>query len=257
MFWIESIKLIGTLVLFLYLTDNVPFLNEPKIEVDQQNNEEVPLIYDETIDWWIQLRTVSDPNNIGNYATISGQHLSRIEQERAAQFSNLGFILNPDYAEKHKIDPKIVQFKKNKCQRYIDKFLKTAKEEARLFGIPVAITLAQGLLESNAGDSKLSRLERNHFGIKCRKKCLGCRCVNYTDDSIYDMFRSFKTEWESFREHSRILTGERYAALKKINLKDYKGWAHGLQAAGYATDKEYAQKLIKIIEKLNLHRYDT
>ena len=257
LFWIESIKLAAVFVLFLYLRDNIPFLNKSEIEDDRQNTEEAPLIFDENIDWWVQLKTVSDPSNIGNYATIPEQHLSRKEQEKAAQYSNLGFILNPDYAKKHKIDPKIVQFKKNKCLSYIDKFLKTAKEEARLFGIPVAITLAQGLLESNAGDSKLSRLEHNHFGIKCRNKCLGCRCVNYTDDSIYDMFRSFKTDWESFREHSRILMGERYAALKKINIKDYKGWAHGLRDAGYATDKKYAHKLIKIIEKLNLHRYDT
>ena len=140
--------------------------------------------------------------------------------------------------------------------QYISKWKEEAIYQMHKYGIPASITLAQGILESAYGNSELAKYGNNHFGIKCHNKCLGCRCVNYTDDSIYDMFRSFKTDWESFREHSRILMGERYAALKKINIKDYKGWAHGLRDAGYATDKKYAQKLIKIIEKLNLHRYD-
>ena len=123
------------------------------------------------------------------------------------------------------------------------------------YGIPASITLAQGLLESNAGDSKLAVVSNNHFGIKCRKKCLGCTCRNYGDDTRYDMFRVFDSATESFREHSELLNTSRYAKLKKHGL-DYKKWAHGLKSCGYATDKRYGHKLVKIIENLELDRYD-
>jgi flagellum-specific peptidoglycan hydrolase FlgJ len=134
------------------------------------------------------------------------------------------------------------------CKNYINKYLKTAKEEAEIFNIPVSITLAQGLLESNAGESKMSIKENNHFGIKCVNKCIGCRCANYTDDDKYDMFRIFDSPWYSFREHSILLNNSRYKHLTKLNRTDYKNWARGLKTAGYATDKNYADKLIKIIE---------
>lgn len=182
--------------------------------------------------------------------------LSPAEQEQAAKYSNLGFILNPDYAKRKRIDSKIVAFKAQKCYDYINKYKSTAEEEAALYGIPVAITLAQGLLESNAGDSKLALNDNNHFGIKCRAKCVGCRCANYSDDSKYDMFRVFDSPWYSFREHSNLLIGKRYKHLNKLSRTDYKNWAYGLKAAGYATDKNYAAKLINIIESLNLQRFD-
>ena len=143
-----------------------------------------------------------------------------------------------------------------KCHSYILRYKKTAQEEADLYGIPVAITLAQGLLESNAGDSKLARKDNNHFGIKCKSKCIGCRCANYTDDSKYDMFRVFDSAWYSFREHSNLLSSKRYRHLSKLDIKDYKNWAYGLKAAGYATDIRYADKLINIIETFHLYKYD-
>jgi flagellum-specific peptidoglycan hydrolase FlgJ len=111
------------------------------------------------------------------------------------------------------------------------------------------------LLESNAGNSKLARESNNHFGIKCRRKCRGCTCRNYTDDDVYDMFRVFETVWESYQEHSTLLASPRYRHLLKYG-KDYKNWAYGLKKAGYATDKRYAQKLIRIIDNMELHRYD-
>lgn len=210
--------------------------------------------------WWQTIRAekddIRDELNLANAATAVGDALTVEQQAAAAQYSNLGFIVNPSYAIQKGVDPKIVAFKLQKCQNYIAQFQQTAFEEAKLYGIPIAITLAQGLLESNAGDSKLAKSDNNHFGIKCKPKCIGCRCANYTDDSKYDMFRVFDTPWYSFREHSKLLNGNRYKHLKQLSRSDYKNWARGLQAAGYATDKHYAEKLIKIIEGLQLQRLD-
>lgn len=210
--------------------------------------------------WWQQIKEekndIRSGLNLANAATAVGAALSVAEQEAAAKYSNLGFILNPTYATRKGVDPKIVAFKNQKCHDYIELYISTAQEEANLYGIPVAITLAQGLLESNAGDSKLARNDNNHFGIKCKSKCVGCRCANYTDDSKYDMFRVFDSAWYSFREHSNLLMGARYKHLTNLPKTAYKNWAHGLEAAGYATDKQYGEKLIGIIEALQLYKYD-
>lgn len=178
------------------------------------------------------------------------------KDNKANNFSNLTFILSPDYAKQKKIDPEIVREKKQHVLNYVHHFSSVAMEEMAQYGIPASITLAQGLLESNAGDSRLSMESNNHFGIKCRSKCRDCTCRNYTDDDIYDMFRVFDSSLESFREHSKLLTSKRYSHLLKLKKTDYKKWAHGLKKAGYATDKHYADKLIKIIETLNLQKYD-
>ncbi len=210
--------------------------------------------------WWEKIREESkdirSQMNLANSATAVSDALSPEQQKQAAKFSNLGFILSPNFAKKHHIDPAIVAAKNKICTDYIAQYSTTAQEEAVLYNIPASITLAQGLLESNAGKSSLALKENNHFGIKCRKKCIGCRCANYTDDSRYDMFRIFDSAWESFREHSKLLTSKRYKHLSKLKRTDYKNWSHGLKAAGYATDKRYAHKLIMIIEGLNLDRFD-
>ncbi|MEM0991489.1 MAG: glucosaminidase domain-containing protein [Bacteroidota bacterium] len=178
------------------------------------------------------------------------------KDRKANRFANLGFILNPTYAKRHKVDEATVAFHMNNCKNYVKRFAQTAITEQQKFGIPASITLAQGLLESDAGDSRLAVESSNHFGIKCRSKCKGCTCRNYTDDSAYDMFRVFESAWESYREHSILLTGDRYKHLLNLEVTDYKNWAHGLKKAGYATDKRYAEKLITIIEFLNLSQYD-
>lgn len=210
--------------------------------------------------WWQTIQEekedIRKELNLANAATAVGAALTPEEKLAAAKYSNLGFVINPTYASRKGIDPKIVAFKLKKCQDYIALYQSTAQEEANLYAIPVAITLAQGLLESNAGDSKLAKIDNNHFGIKCKAKCIGCRCANYTDDSKYDMFRVFDSAWYSFREHSKLLNNARYKHLKKLPRTDYVNWAHGLEAAGYATDKQYGEKLIKIIEGLNLQRFD-
>jgi flagellum-specific peptidoglycan hydrolase FlgJ len=193
-----------------------------------------------------------------NISTIAPQPAKQPQKDAriANTFSNLTFVLSPDYGERHNVDPAIVRQKVDYCKGYVRKYLSQAKEERRKYGIPVSITLAQGLLESNVGDSRLAKESNNHFGIKCRRKCRGCTCRNYSDDDIYDMFRVFESVGESYREHSLLLTGSRYKHLLKLPKSDYVSWAHGLKKAGYATDKRYAQKLIQIIEFLGLHRYD-
>lgn len=145
--------------------------------------------------------------------------------------------------------------KEQAMQAYVEKYASAAVRAMQNYDIPASITLAQGLLESNAGASVLARESNNHFGIKCRRKCRGCTCRNYTDDDVYDMFRVFDSVWESYEEHSVLLSSPRYKHLKTYG-KDYKSWAYGLKRAGYATDKQYAQKLIRLIRKLKLDRYD-
>jgi flagellum-specific peptidoglycan hydrolase FlgJ len=195
--------------------------------------------------------------NLANEATAVGAALSVEEQKQAARLSNLSVVFNSaEFFEKSNISKSVVAAKQNACESYIDKFSKTAQEEAKIYNIPASITLAQGLLESNAGDSKLAKKENNHFGIKCRAKCQGCRCANYTDDDQFDMFRIFDSAWESYREHSKLLSSGRYKSLTKLDRKDYENWAIGLKSAGYATDKKYAEKLIAIIEYFKLDRFD-
>lgn len=169
---------------------------------------------------------------------------------------NLSPLLSPESLRKRGVPESEIQAKLQVCKGYVERYLDIARVEMKAYGIPASITLAQGLLESDAGESTLARQSNNHFGIKCKSRCLGCTCRNYSDDDIYDMFRVFNSPKESFREHSILLTGDRYSKLHKLALTDYKGWAHGLKAAGYATDTRYAYKLIKIIEALSLHQYD-
>ncbi len=150
-------------------------------------------------------------------------------------------------------------FKKDSAYvRYIKRFKKVAISEMEKYKIPASITLAQSLLESNAGRNTLSKKHNNHFGIKCfSKTCRRGHCSNHEDDSHKDFFRIYKSSWESFRDHSLLLQKKHYIQLSKYSTNDYKSWAHGLSKAGYATDKLYAQKLIRLIEQYELHQYDT
>lgn len=198
--------------------------------------------------------SIEEELNLANPATAVSDALSPEQKKKAAKYSALGLILNPDLAAKE--DPAIVNAKNKIVYDYIATYLPIAQETAEKHNIPVSITLAQGLLESNAGTSKLAKRDNNHFGIKCKLKCLGCRCANYTDDSKFDMFRIFETPQESFKEHSLLLTNPRYNHLLKLPRTDYENWAFGLKSAGYATDPKYAQKLITIIEILKLNRFD-
>lgn len=140
---------------------------------------------------------------------------------------------------------------------YVAKYRDIALEEQRTHGIPASITLAQGLLESGIGRSKLATRNNNHFGLKCfSKKCSKDHCSNHSDDHHKDFFRIFLSPEESYRAHSKLLQKSRYQKLFRLSPTDYKGWAHGLSAAGYATDPRYPEKLIALIENLGLRRYD-
>ncbi|PKV52859.1 flagellum-specific peptidoglycan hydrolase FlgJ [Aquimarina sp. MAR_2010_214] len=143
----------------------------------------------------------------------------------------------------------------DKVQRYINEFSSIAKSEMKTYGIPASITLAQGILESGAGYGDLTQRARNHFGIKCHD-WKGDR-VYHDDDRSQECFRKYDRASESFRDHSLFLKDrKRYSRLFTFSQKDYKSWARGLREAGYATDKKYPQKLIAIIERYDLDKFD-
>ena len=140
-------------------------------------------------------------------------------------------------------------------QSYIDLYKDLAIEEMIRYKIPASITLAQGLLESSAGRSELARKGNNHFGIKCHGWT--GRKTYHDDDESNECFRAYENVAQSFEDHSKFLARQnRYSRLFKLSIKDYKGWAKGLKACGYATNPRYADKLIEIIELYELHKYD-
>ena len=139
---------------------------------------------------------------------------------------------------------------------YISKYSGLAVEQMKKYGIPASITLAQGLLESDAGRSTLALKCNNHFGIKCHSDWKG-RKMYHDDDERQECFRCYRNAEESFSDHSLFLVnGARYQSLFKLGATDYKGWAKGLKAAGYATSPTYATKLIELIERYGLDRFD-
>lgn len=141
-------------------------------------------------------------------------------------------------------------------QDYFDLYGDVAVEQMSKYGIPASITLAQGVLESGAGKSELARKGNNHFGIKCNGWT--GRKTYHDDDERNECFRAYKNAYESYVDHSVFLTtSQRYSRLFQLKRTDYKGWARGLKACGYATSPTYASRLIEIIELYQLYRYDT
>lgn len=139
---------------------------------------------------------------------------------------------------------------------YIAQYSDMAVEQMKKYGIPASITLAQGLLESDAGRSSLTTKCNNHFGIKCHSDWKGSK-MYHDDDARQECFRCYRNAQESFSDHSLFLVnGARYQSLFKLGSSDYKGWAKGLKAAGYATSPTYASKLVEIIERYGLDRFD-
>ena len=143
----------------------------------------------------------------------------------------------------------------DKIDTYIATYVDIAQEEMKLYKVPASITLAQGILESGAGEGDLTVRANNHFGIKCHGWEGGK--VYHDDDERQECFRKYNHHKYSFRDHSLFLTErKRYAALFELESDDYKGWARGLREAGYATDRRYPEKLIDIIERYQLYKYD-
>ncbi len=142
-----------------------------------------------------------------------------------------------------------------KTDEYIAIYSDIAQDEMRNYGIPASITLAQGILESGSGNGRLSVEANNHFGIKCHE-WTGAK-IYHDDDAKGECFRKYKNSKYSFRDHSLFLKErKRYAKLFTLEKDDYKGWAKELRAAGYATDRRYPEKLISLIERYQLDRFD-
>lgn len=139
---------------------------------------------------------------------------------------------------------------------YIDQYKSLAIEQMNKYRIPASITLAQGLLESRAGQSELVTKANNHFGIKVSGNWTG-GYILMNDDAPNEKFRKYRSDRESYEDHSRFLQGKRYQGLFRLNIIDYKGWARGLKAAGYATSPTYAEALIRIIEMYELYKFDS
>jgi len=139
---------------------------------------------------------------------------------------------------------------------YIDQYKELAINEMRRTGIPASITLAQGMIESDYGRSRLATEANNHFGIKCHNDWKGPK-VTHHDDKRNECFRKYRNPDESYYDHSDFLTStSRYSFLFELDSKDYKGWARGLKKAGYATNPDYADMLIRKIEEKELWQYD-
>lgn len=143
-----------------------------------------------------------------------------------------------------------------RVEDYIRDYATIAQEEMKLYKIPASITLAQGILESGAGNGDLTRRANNHFGIKCHD--WNGEKAYHDDDRKGECFRKYKHAKYSYRDHSLFLSGRgRYSDLFELDSDDYKGWAKGLRKAGYATDRRYPDKLIDLIERYELYKYDS
>jgi len=185
----------------------------------------------------VKVATLSPPDNVANTYSNMTYHESSPEPVRSKA--------------------ELAKLKKQRA--YVSRFADVAQAEMKKYGIPASIKLAQGLIETNAGASRLSTKNNNHFGMKCfSRKCRKGHYSNFTDDSHKDIFRIYKSAWSSYRSHSKMLvSNKRYKKLFRLSPTDYRSWAHGLYKAGYATDKKYAEKLIRIIEELDLQEYDS
>jgi LysM repeat protein len=145
---------------------------------------------------------------------------------------------------------------KQSTSEYIQQYKDIAIREMRQYQIPASIKMAQGILESSSGNSKLAKEARNHFGIKCKKSWTGPTFIQ-DDDAKDECFRKYETALDSYEDHSQFLkTNPRYGELFNLDISDYKGWAHGLKKCGYATNPQYAQLLIRTIEEHKLYELD-
>ena len=149
-----------------------------------------------------------------------------------------------------------LSFSQNKTEQYISKYNSLAVDEMSRYGIPASITLAQGILESGNGESRLSVEGKNHFGIKCHSNWNG-KTIIEDDDEKGECFRKYSKVADSYRDHSLFLTERgRYSFLFEYKKSDYKKWAKGLKKAGYATNTKYPSLLIDLIERYELYTYD-
>ena len=193
---------------------------------------------------------VSDQQPGVSLAAVAGgrQRIDTIRIATTAQFD----LRAVAQAENIELDPEDLTLDQAR-QAYIRRFSATAVAEMKAFGIPASITIAQGLLETRAGQSALATKANNHFGIKCfSRNCKKGHCTNFTDDTHKDFFIKYPSAWASFRAHSKLLRSGRYAGIHG----DYRDWAIGLKRAGYATAPNYSESLIRLIRLYGLDRLD-
>ena len=159
----------------------------------------------------------------------------------------LGLFITPSIAQD---EPRLT------AEQYISQFKEAAIADMKKTGVPASITMAQGMFESDYGNSALASIAKNHFGVKCHKDW-GGDTYYMDDDAPNECFRKYNSVEESYDDHSNFLrTRDRYKFLFDLSITDYKGWAKGLKQAGYATNPAYADKLIEIIERYNLQALD-
>jgi len=153
--------------------------------------------------------------------------------------------------------PLSAQYTEADIYKYIETYKDIAIQKMAEYKIPASITLAQGIFESACGTSRLATEANNHFGIKCHKEWQG-DIIKHDDDELQECFRKYSEVADSFNDHSQFLISRpRYSKLFTLNILDYKSWAHELKAAGYATNPQYADRLINLIERFNLAQQDT
>ncbi|WP_149304931.1 glucosaminidase domain-containing protein [Pareuzebyella sediminis] len=192
-------------------------------------------------------RTVSNNNNRENYAS-SSETVTVVKSKSTHEVGD-SYTMPKDTG-------KFVRLAIESPQEYIEVFSEIAQLEMKAYGIPASITLAQGLLESGFGKGALALKTNNHFGIKCHTGWQG-EYDFHDDDEKGECFRKYNHPMYSYRDHSIFLSGRsRYAFLFDLPNDDYKAWAKGLRKAGYATDRHYPQKLIGLIERYQLHKFD-
>ena len=188
---------------------------------------------------------------------LSGRERSVEPAGETRKFSNLTFILQPSLVRHERVQPEIVEEHLEKCRQYVERFAKVAIAERKKYRVPASITLAQGLLATNAGESSLALETNNHFGFACRTDCRDCDCRSFGTGERSGAMRVFGTPWESYREHSLMMQSPRFSDLLALDTGNYKDWAKGLEKAGYSDDPYYAEKLIRLIVALDLYQFDT
>jgi len=175
-------------------------------------------------------------------AFIKNQPTTGTPKKVSKKVYHISSILAPDALLKRGISEKDIASMRQTCEKYVERYVRVAIAEKEKFGIPVSI---------------LAKSNNNHFGIKCfSKKCKKGHCSNFSDDHHKDFFRIYISVWASFRNHSEFLQKKRYQKCFELEQTDYKGWARELNKAGYATDPKYADKLIGVIESLELWQFD-
>lgn len=190
----------------------------------------------------------------GTKKTTSGKTV-KTSSKSAKEFSSKSDKETPSIEDlPNPLERNIPHFESD-VSKYIFMYKDVAMEEMGTYGIPASITIGQGILESQSGKSELVRKSNNHFGIKCHE--WEGEKVYHDDDLRQECFRKYENPNYSFRDHSLFLTDRpRYSKLFDLPIDDYKSWAKGLKAAGYATDPSYPKKLIGIIERYELYKYD-